>query len=297
MDNLSALKQAHFILNPNSGGYKKSHSQILQLLLRYGIPDRQVHFTSAPGDATRIAGDISQDADSLIFAGGGDGTVNETAKGILQTNSILGIIPLGSGNGFARHLNTPQQPPKIFSNFEQARIISADAGICNGKPFFVTSSLGFSAFVARQFNQFGPRGPWPYFLLTAKTYMNTKAFSYHLNIDGKTYEGDAFDITVANANQFGNKAKIAPWASVEDGLLEIAVIKKLPLRKIPIMATKLFSGKLQNSREITYYRGKEINLSIEQKESFYHIDGEPHILNSDSIHWKLIPKAFRVLTF
>lgn len=297
MDSLPLLKKAHFIFNPNSGGYKKSHSQLLRLLLIYGIPERQVHFTSAPGDATKIAGDISQKADSLIFAGGGDGTVNETVKGILQTSSILGIIPLGSGNGFARHLNIPQKPHKIFSNFEQAKIISADAGICDGKPFFVTSSMGFSAFVARQFDQFGPRGPWPYFLLTAKTYMKAKSFSYHLNIDGKTYEGDAFDITVANANQFGNKAKIAPWASIKDGLLEIAVIKKLPLRKIPIMATKLFSGKLRNTKEITYYRGKEISLTIEPQESFYHIDGEPHILNSDSIHWKIIPKAFRVLAF
>ena len=296
-DRLPGLSDTHIVLNPHSGSSRNNSIIIAKVSSQLDIPEDNIHVTEKPGHATLIAQKIADTKDSIIFAAGGDGTVNETARGIIDSNSILGVLPLGSGNGFARHLKVPVNLNQYPSRLSGAHIERLDVGLHNDVPFLAVSSVGFSAYVADLFGKFGARGPLPYFMLSLKSFFKYHSFTYRLDCDGEISTGDAFDISIANSTQFGNGAKIAPNASSEDGFLDVVIIKKPTSLELPKIGKDLFAGKLQANKNFTFFKARNISLQVDIPLKFYHIDGEPFSVDSKQFSWKIKPKCLNVIDF
>ena len=211
--------------------------------------------------------------ETLILVAGGDGTVHEAALGLMDTNAVLGIVPTGSGNGFARHLGIHSNPEKaLIQLLSTARIIEADMAQINEHFFINIAGIGFDAQVANTFSKDGKRGLRTYVKHSLRNYPRVKEFEYLLQSEHSTVHGTAWMITIANAREFGNGAQIAPNASITDGELDIAIVRRPSWFQVPkllfaVMTGREHSGLIQRLRLSIF----SLQLATEQP---IHLDGE-----------------------
>ena len=297
MIELPQLEEIHFIVNPHSGLPGKRKSALRWLDEHPKISAHNIHFTSAPGHATKISNDLSRQDVPLIFAVGGDGTANETASGLIDSKTVMGVIPLGSGNGIARMLNTPTDIGKIFSTLSQAKVSRIDVGLINGRIFLATSGVGFSAQVANDFSNFSFRGAVPYFWLSTKRFFRSKDKPYKIILDDKIFDIKVFEITIANGPEFGNGALIAPDAALDDGLLDLVLIGKPGIFGVVLTIMRLFRGKISADPNTRIFRGRRIELVSHESISHLHMDGEVVIVNCNTLIWKIKPSCLNILRF
>lgn len=253
-----------FIINPISGSIDKKAliSQIEAELQRRKL-DYQFYYSEYKGHSIELTKQIMNATTTALIAVGGDGTVNEIGSQLIGSDTPLGLIPLGSGNGLARHLKIPLQPIKALEVILEGTTTKIDAGKLNEKVFFVTCGLGFEAEVAHNFNRRNSRGIIGYLKETIKLYPSYSSEHYKLKYDGIIKNRKAFSVTIANASEYGNNAIIAKDASVQDGLLDVCVIKSYPKLFGPQLGLNLF---LNNLHDSSYYRGKQVkSLVIEVK--------------------------------
>lgn len=274
-----------FIINPISGKGKKA--KIVQRLLAKGY---KVVYTEYAGHAEVLAREATDD---IVVAVGGDGTVNEVARGVVGTEKILGIIPCGSGDGLARHLGLSHNIRKSIQTIEQGKCKRMDTAEINGRPFFSVCGVGFDAVVSERFAKSGKRGVANYIKLGLNTWRNYSPEHYTITIDGEEHQTDSLLITIGNSNQWGNNAKIAPLASCFDGLLEVTTVEKFSFWELPLMAFRLMTGTLHKSRKIACYRGKDIYIN-RAAEGVAHADGD-WFIDSERLHIKILPSALKVL--
>lgn len=277
-----------FIINPKAGT-KRSKDSVLAAL-NGCIHDWSAVWTEYPGHATELA--AASDAD-IVVAVGGDGTVNEVARALVNSDKVLGIIPCGSGNGLALHLGIKRSPARAVDIINNAKIIPVDTATIDGHPFFCTCGVGLDAEVSRNFAKAGNRGLKTYVEQSINTYARYKPCKYILDFDGKTVKHSALLITVANANQWGNNAKIAPNASLTDGLLEITVIKSFPKIGTPELLAALLVGAIDKSRFVKSYKAREIKI-LRDSEGPGHADGDP-INPGEEINISVIPSSLKVI--
>ena len=252
-----------------------------------------ITFTEYAGHATELAHQFARMGFDVVVAVGGDGTVNEVAQGVRGTQTALGIIPMGSGNGFARHLNIPVKPNKALEMLNHSEPISVDYGLANGRMFVSTCGTGFDAVVADQFAGSNKRGFATYLQNTIREAFNYTPQTYHLVGDGLDVTHKAFLITFANANQWGYEALIAPKASVQDGKMDIMLMSSHAILGSASLALRLFAGSIDDSHFMDTLRAKEITLEREEAAPF-HIDGDPVEMEKD-IHIQIVPDGMRVL--
>lgn len=282
------MTKALFIVNPKAGGRKKADvlAAIAGCTHQWEIVE-----TRYPGHATEIA--ASADAD-IVVAVGGDGTVNEVAKGLIGCeNKAMGIIPCGSGDGLARHLKISRIPAWAVKTINKANIISIDTATLDGTPFFVTCGVGFDAEVSNRFASARTRGLKTYIEKILQTVIDYTPSKYKLILDGKEVEHNALLITVGNANQWGNNGKIAPRASLQDGLLEVTVIVPFPMILVPELVTALFLGNIDKSHFVYAYKAKDIKI-IRDSEGPGHIDGDP-VSPGKEISVSVNPASLRIV--
>ena len=283
-----------FIVNPVSG--TKSKEALPSLINKHIDKSRfipEILFTEKPGHAIEIARNFSMQGYSRVVAVGGDGTVNEVAQGIVHTSTSLGIVPVGSGNGLARHLNIPLNPKKAIENLNTAEVFEIDYGKANDKFFFCTCGTGFDAHISQQFALADGRGVKTYLKKVVSEFFSYKPQRYHLQNGNIDIEQDAFLITFANASQYGNNAYIAPHANLQDGLLDISILSKFPIFAIPGLTLRLFSKKINKSYYMTTLRTDKIILSRNTPGPF-HFDGEASEA-SEIIELRIIPAGLKVL--
>jgi YegS/Rv2252/BmrU family lipid kinase len=282
-----------FIVNPVAGSDSKR--QIPDRIVKSLDSNRfipSIVYSKNPGNATEIAKEHYDKGIRKIVAVGGDGTVNEVAKILISTNSTLGIIPLGSGNGLARHLKIPFNINLAVNLINRDQIAMLDFGLINQTPFFCTAGVGFDALVGYKFGQLKERGFTNYVKTTIKEFFRYQPQSYTLRDNGQALNKEAFLITVANASQFGNNAYIAPNADVTDGMLDVTIISPFPKFLSPSFGIKLFNRKLGRSRYVEMFRIKQ--LTIERKEpGFVHFDGEPASME-ENLTFKVKPMGLNV---
>jgi YegS/Rv2252/BmrU family lipid kinase len=264
-----------FIVNPiaGSGERKQIPERIAKSLdtSRF-VPD--IVYSTSPGHATQLAKEHYEGGIRKVIAVGGDGTVNEVAKALVNTSATLGIVPLGSGNGLARHLRIPLNVSEAVSIINRDRIAMVDFGLINQTPFFCTAGVGFDALIGNKFSHLNGRGFTKYIQATIQEFFRYQPQNYTLRDNGHSIDKEAFLITVANASQFGNNAYIAPNADVSDGRLDVTIISPFPKYLSPSFGLKLFNKKLGKSRYVEMFRIKQ--LIIERSEpGFVHFDGEP----------------------
>lgn len=274
-----------FIINPISGKGRKA--KIVQRLLAKGY---KVVYTEYAGHAEVLAREATDD---IVVAVGGDGTVNEVARGIVGTEKILGIIPCGSGDGLARHLGLSHNIRKAIQTIEQGECKRMDTATVNGRLFLSVCGVGFDAVVSERFAKSGKRGVANYIKLGLNTWRNYSPEHYTITIDGEEHQTDSLLITIGNSNQWGNNAKIAPLASCFDGLLEVTTVEKFSFWELPLMAFRLMTGTLHKSRKIACYRGKDIYIN-RAAEGVAHADGD-WFIDSERLHIKILPSALKVI--
>ncbi len=284
-----------FIINPNSGTTtgKKSDEiarKIKSTAAEFDV-EAEIIFTQAQGHAKEIVKN-HKDLKSwkAIVAIGGDGTVNEIASGLVNTNTAVGILPMGSGNGLARHLGIPMDIEKALEKLFNGTETTIDSALINDIPFFCTAGVGFDAHVGKLFSEQKTRGLFTYMKVTFQSFWNYQPQNFLLN----QIQKNAFSITIANAGQYGNNAWIAPQASVTDGQLNICTIHKFPSWYGVPMVYQLFSKTMKNSRYIEYQFASNALLET-QVPPIIHYDGEPLQLSTNRLEIKIKPNSLKII--
>lgn len=291
----STKRTITFIVNPISG--TKNKQQILDQI--EDLIDRtrfsfQIKKTEYAGHAAILAHEAVQAGIDMVVAIGGDGTVNEVARSLTHTPTALGIIPCGSGNGLARHLQIPMDSKKAISIINQCHIECLDYGKINGLPFFCTCGVGFDAFVSFKFANAGKRGLLSYLENTLREGLRYKPETYLVEDETGTVKYKAFLIACANASQYGNNAYIAPEASMSDGLMNITIMEPFSTIESPQIAIQLFNKTLEKNSHIKMFKAKKIKIT-RQTEGAVHCDGDP-LITGKTIEVEIIEKGLNIIT-
>jgi diacylglycerol kinase (ATP) len=283
-----------FIVNPISGGRnKKGFEEMVNKNLNLNNFDPIISYSEKPGHASDIAKEGLTKNIKKIIAVGGDGTVNEVAKILMHSDTALGIIPFGSGNGLARHMGIAVDPGKAIAQLNSATIKINDAGVINGMPFFCTSGMGFDAHIGKIFATLKGRGFTGYIKAVLREFISYKPQHYKLVVNGITVTKNAFLITFANASQYGNNAYIAPQANVADGKLDICILKPFPVYSMPGLALRVFNKTADKSSFMETMKGTEISIERENAGPI-HLDGEPFETGKE-IKVEIIPACLKIL--
>ncbi len=289
------MKNIAFIINPISGTQNKRK---LPKLIEQTLDKEQwlanIEFTERAGHARELASQYAKMGFHAVVAVGGDGTVNEVACGLRDTDTAMGIIPMGSGNGFARHLNIPMRSAGAIEMLNHSEVIEADYGLANDRVFVTTCGTGFDALVAYQFATAGSRGFQTYVKKIMQDVLTYKPETYRIT-DGKDIdiEHKAFLLTFANANQWGNKAYIAPHASIQDGKMDICMLSSSAILGAPALAVSLFTKTIDKSMFMDTLQARDITL-YRESESPFHIDGDP-VSMPRQIRIRMVENGLKVL--
>jgi YegS/Rv2252/BmrU family lipid kinase len=286
--------KALFIINPISGGKKKDNvPDLIRKNLDAALFDYEIVFTNHAYHGSKLAQKAVGDY-QYIIAVGGDGTINEIASAIAGTDAVLGILPFGSGNGLSRFLGIPMDTAEAIKNLNERRIEAIDAAKFNRQWFFNMAGMGFDAHIAEVFSHDKNRGFWAYIKSSLREIMGYKDELYHLEIDGAPYDREAFMLSIANSSQYGNNAHVSPKASVQDGLLDVCIIKHFPLYKFIGLGLRMFNRTADKSGYVEIIRGKHILIRRNQ-DGPVHLDGEPQIMGPE-IEIVVVPGALKIVT-
>ncbi len=229
-----------------------------------------------------------------IVAVGGDGTVHHIAKHLVNSDINLGIIPVGSGDGIARHFHIPHKIPEAVRIIKKSKIVRIDTATANDRFFFGFLGSGFDAVVAHLFAKRKKRGFIRYAQLTLQNYFRANKQKCTVHIDGKIHKTFPYLLTIANTSQYGNGALIAPRASAIDGKLDIIFITKKNIFLFPEIFFRLFNGILPAAPYYKWYKGKEIKVEFDRPNVKIQLDGEPAFSDQELVV-KVIPESLNLI--
>ncbi|MGB4843050.1 MAG: YegS/Rv2252/BmrU family lipid kinase [Ferruginibacter sp.] len=291
-----------YFINPISGTGKKIKLQeiITEETNRKNISFEILH-TNAAGEYTYLKQKIAAEKITDIIVCGGDGTVNQIASALQGVSVNIGIIPMGSGNGLAFAAKIPKQINKALQIVFKDNAVSVDSFYINKKFSCMLCGLGFDAQVAHDFARQQKRGLGTYVKQSTKNFFTAKAYPFELNIDGNIILTDAYFISIANSNQFGNNFTIAPQASLHDGLLDIVVVNKMSkmrmiwtvLKQIRNGQVRMYEDKKYHRNNIHYFQTKKLQIKNPQLAPL-HIDGDP-AETTTTFDIEIIENAFKLL--
>ena len=283
-----------FIINPISGTRNKdSWPEIINRTVDSLRFDTRIFFTEQTGHAYELAKWQMKKGVSYIVAVGGDGTVNEVASAVRDTPAVMGIVPCGSGNGLARHLQIPLKLTDSLKLINNASVISIDYGLVNNKPFFCTFGAGFDAHISHAFASSKKRGFLTYVSIIVQKFFSYRSHRYQLKIDGCKFKTKAMMVTVANSAQYGNSGYISPHADITDGKLDVCIVRPFPKFKAVFLALMLLRKKIDKSSYYRRIKGKKITLKRKHKGDV-HLDGDPYTMGK-KLKIKIVPKGLKVL--
>ncbi len=287
------MKKICFIINPISGvGRQKVIEKLIDGYLDRTKFTYEIAYTKAPKHATELAKNAVEKKFDVVVAVGGDGSVNETAKALIDSNVAMAIIPTGSGNGLARYLNIPLNLKKAMGIINNGKTTKIDSIQLNDETFVNVAGVGFDAHIGWEFAKFGKRGFSSYLKVIMREFPKYKPQDFELIIDGKPIIKKAFLISFANGSQWGNNAHIAPTADITDGMMDVAIIKDINFVNGISIGYRLFKKTLHQSSYLELLKVKEV--TVIQKSTIAHIDGEP-IEVGNQIQLKVNPLSLNVL--
>lgn len=291
---MSKRLHIRFIINPTSG--PKSRVDVaarIEQHLDHQKYKYEIVYTERAGHAPELAQEAAESGCEVVVAVGGDGTVNEVARGLLHSETALAILPKGSGNGLARHLKLPLGLEAAIRVLNQGHITTIDTGNINGHPFFTTAGIGFDAYISSVFAGNTKRGLQTYVELVMKEVRNYKHLPVKASINGNTMDTDCFVMAFANAAQYGNNAYIAPMADIQDGLLDVCLVRKIDLVKALHLSYCMLTKQLANADSAEYFKTDHISVQTEEA-MMYHADGE-FLGESKTFEVKMLPLSLQVL--
>ena len=277
-----------FIINPIAGTGKQEG--IKDTIAKH-LDNYDIVYTQKGGDATRLSSEAVRDDIDAVIAVGGDGTINECLIRLVNTKTALGVIPCGSGNGFAYHIGMYRTVEKAIVQLKNAKIETIDSCTANGAPFVNVSGIGFDAHISNLFAGLKERGFINYVKLILKE-LSYKPQEYTLQYEGIKRKIKAYMISFANASQYGNNARISPMADLQDGLLDFVIIKAFPKWQIPFFLLKVARGKTHFSKYVEIIQSKHMKISANN--TLLHLDGEPYKAKNP-VEIQLLPKSLKIL--
>lgn len=282
-------------MNPISGtSDKKDIPYLIEELLDKEQFDYSIRETEYAGHAYEIAKESKEQGIDIVVAVGGDGTVNEVGRALVHSNTALGIIPTGSGNGLARHLLIPIKIKGAIQVLNDCEITDLDYGIINEHPFFCTCGVGFDAFISEKFAEAGKRGPITYLENILKEGLKYEPETYEIEAENGTIKKKAFLISCANASQYGNNAYIAPQASMSDGMIDVIIMEPFDALEASQISIEMFNKTLDKNNKIKTFRSKEIKI-YRKAPGVIHYDGDP-IDTGKEIVVTVKEKGIKILT-
>ena len=283
-----------FIMNPISGTLKKAGiPKIVEETIDKGFYDYSIAETNYVGHACDMAKEARDNGYYAVIAVGGDGTVNEVARSLTHSNTALGIIPCGSGNGLARHLMLPMDVRKAVEIINLHTVHALDYGLINDMPFFCTCGMGFDAFISMKFAEAGRRGPITYIENILREGLRYKPETYEIHDESGMSVSKAFLISCANASQYGNNAYIAPQASMSDGLLDVTIMEPFDMIEAPQLSIDIFNKTLDKNPRIKTFKTRHIHVKRENP-GFIHYDGDPVMAAAD-VDVRVEPQGINVI--
>ncbi len=283
--------KAVFLINEKSG--KRRDFDLAEVIRRASPFEHRIVSCENKDDVDAIVEDAERDGVDVLYAVGGDGTVHETAKRLVGRKVALGILPIGSGNGFARHIGLPTEPAAALASCKAGRIETIDTATINDQAFLGVMGIGFDAMVADRFASSQVRGLETYIKEGLRAFTEFKAEQYEIIANGETMTRAAFVVAVANSGQYGNNARIAPLASLQDGLLDVVIIDDTRLIDAAFLLARLFNGTLHRASGVTMFQTSEVTIR-RASEGPAHLDGEPVTLGAE-LHVNVKPRSLRLL--
>jgi diacylglycerol kinase (ATP) len=282
------------VINPISGvGKQKIVERIALKVLDTTRIQYEIMYTSHAGHLTQLCKEFAAQNYAIVCAVGGDGTMHEAANGLINTNTALCIVPTGSGNGLARHLNISLNTKKALKKINNYTVKQIDCIKINDTYFVNVAGIGFDAYVAHAFANASSRGLSTYIKMCINCINTYKPTAVHAVLDnGVTIDNSYFIVAMGNASQYGNNAIICPHACINNGKISLTFVKIMPWWYLPIFLLQLFTGKLKNSNYV--YITEASTVLITQKADIAHFDGEP-IHNTQKLQCSVAPKALRII--
>lgn len=287
-------KKILFIINPNSG--HKRGADIIELIPQYIDSSKfeySYELTTHGKHAIDIASRAVQNNIDIVAAVGGDGLVNEVFQNLVNTDVAFTVIPIGSGNGVARSLGIPMNIKKAIEQLKNGKLTKIDTVLFNDQPYLGVAGIGFDGFIAWEFAKIEKRGFWSYVKLIIKQMKAFRSSAYIVK-DGKNeWSFNAFIVTIANGQQYGNNAFVAPEAKLNNGQLDLVIVKKHLKWLSPLLAIQVMTGNINKSRHVETIRASkfEINTSY----TYAHIDGEP-ILAKTRNYIEVLPSSLNIFS-
>jgi YegS/Rv2252/BmrU family lipid kinase len=292
---LTQRKKIQFIINPISGGFNKTKIiKSIPELLDENRFDISVAHSKCAGQASEMAKKAVENKVDIVVAVGGDGTINEIASQLVNTNTALAIVPCGSGNGLARDLGISLHYKKALKQINALNIKQIDVGICNQQYFFSLCGIGYDAKVAYDFNRGKQRKFLGYVWAVIKDYFFSTEQDVEIELQNEKISNRFFFITVANCSQWGYNVKVAPSARLDDGIFHIVLCKKPTFLSLIPFCIKILSGKIFTSAFVTVKTSNEISISS-NKGFFYHLDGDAKGVSCE-VKMTLLPKTLNIVT-
>lgn len=290
----SNKKKIIFVTNPFSGAKsKKNLDQTIAEHLDQAIYEYEIVYTQHPNHATEISRQQAQNGVFAVIAVGGDGTINEVAKGLVHTNTALGIIPFGSGNGFSYHIGIKRSIQKAIQTINLSKVTKIDTGVANGRFFINVAGLGLDATVAYKTKLNTKRGFLPYFLNTLKESIGFKFMNLTITTPERSWSGEYAMAVVANGSVYGYDFAVAPIAKLDDGLFDILLVKKTHIFRYFLLVPKMLNKTFHDSSLVEFFRTKELTIANQNK-GYFHVDGEGFHAD-DEIKFKIQPQSLLLL--
>ena len=278
---VNSKQRLRFIVNPFSGISKKGRlAKQIKKHLDHNKFDYEIKYTQEPGHATILAKEAVAQKYDMVVAVGGDGSVNEVAAALIDTSTILGIIPAGSGNGFARHVGISTKTATAIQQLNHGKKIRIDSCKMNDRPFVNLAGLGFDGWVSYKLKKSKFRGFFAYGKIITQESFKFRPQTYQINIDGKKMEEECLCLEIVNAPMFGYNFEIAPHAKFNDGILELVVVKKMSPWAMPRFAWHSYYKTVNESGFTKCFSGKKIEIKVSETTPV-HIDGEGMLVKED----------------
>jgi len=302
------MTKACFIFNPRSG-YNISNPRVIERARRFiaeqnaaGALDARLVSTERPHHATALARDAIADGCALIVAIGGDGTINETATALVNAPApvALGLIPCGSGNGLGRHLGIPRPDERAFHTLLHGKSRVIDTARADGHPFFNVMGLGFDAEISARFRSLKHRGFPAYLRIMLAEFWKFPPMRCRIFAEGNAslpvapIDTRAFILAIANSDQYGNNGFIAPAARIDDGLLDLTLIRRATWLNALPLALRLLTRRLHGSRDVVHLRAPRFVIERDAP-GLIHSDGEPREAGA-RVEVEVLPRSLRVMT-
>jgi YegS/Rv2252/BmrU family lipid kinase len=287
-------KHLVFIVNPRSG---TDRVKAIQSAIDAGIDTKlysyEVQYTERAQHAIELAKKAATDGAHVVVAVGGDGSVREVAMGLMGTNTALGIIPKGSGNGMARTLGIPLKVSEAIGVINAGALRRIDVGYVNDNLFISNAGVGFDALISGKFARSKRRGLAAYSWLVTKHLWLYRDWDWRITIDGEVHKERAFLVNVANGQQFGYNFKIAPLANYTDGMLDVTIIRKFPKMLGGGLLVRALNGAIHKSPYVKHYRAKEISIAHPDLRMMQ-TDGDAHACGN-RLEFRIVPCALDII--